>query len=181
MVQPNTKQLKPPVQNPTSGPSIASASVFYRISEDARETLSLENSTVLEMWLLLLAQLLDASWLNAVYWVKGTLRVFMALSHGMRSRSGSSWKAAGLGTLILSGLVVGRAGEQAAHGMAHQGTSLGSTNALGPRMRSPVLKTPRLNPVTSHLTFSEQGLDPTGHASPSLTSCFRLSLPHRQP
>lgn len=34
---------------------------------------SLENSKVLERWLLLLAQVLGVSWLNAVSWVKGIL------------------------------------------------------------------------------------------------------------
>lgn len=41
---------------------------------------SQENSTVLERWVLLLAQVLDVSLLDAVYWVKGTLGVFMAPS-----------------------------------------------------------------------------------------------------
>lgn len=38
--------VKPPVQNSTSGPSIASAPVFYRISEDVRETKSREQYSI---------------------------------------------------------------------------------------------------------------------------------------
>lgn len=34
----------------------------------------------MEGWVLLLAQVLDVSWLDAFYWVKGTLGDFMAPS-----------------------------------------------------------------------------------------------------
>lgn len=49
----------------------------------------------------MLAQVLDSSGLDAVYWVEGTLGVFISPSRdGMESGAGSSWKAAGLGTAI---------------------------------------------------------------------------------
>lgn len=109
--------------------------LFYSISEDVRETPSLENSSVLERWVLLLAQVLDVSGLDAVSWVKGTLRVFMALNRdGVESgRKFLVW------VLLSLKLGCGRAGEQGAHRMTlnHHGTSLGSSNALGHRNKEP--------------------------------------------
>lgn len=52
----------------------------------------------------------------------------------------------------------------------------GAVMPWGPEVRSPSTEDTQAQPITSHLTFSEQGLDPIDCASPLLNSLFQAEF-----